>query len=94
MPSYLVTFTVKGLGPFPIDMLRYDCCYPASAEDAVKIMSRTSEPREITLKTHRAVSKTFLKLQIDDQKLPAVGRWKSFQWEISRSPSISPVSPL
>lgn len=31
------SFTVKGSGQFPLDMLRYDQCWPTGTDDASKI---------------------------------------------------------
>lgn len=40
-------FTVVGHGTFPFDMLRYDCCYPASPQDVANLEGR--DTREVTL---------------------------------------------
>ena len=32
-----VRFTAVGCGPFPMDMLRYDGCYPLRSEDVVTL---------------------------------------------------------
>lgn len=60
-------FTVKGNGMFPIDMLRYDNCWPATSEDAAKLAGRG--PREVTLGTRNRTA-------------PTVGRWPSFMWRV------------
>lgn len=33
----LVEFRVSGVGYFPVDMLRYDRCWPATTDDAVSV---------------------------------------------------------
>jgi len=58
-------FTISGRGNFPLDMLRYDCCYPSSPQDVSKIEGR--EPREITLIAANPFA-------------PTKGRWASFGW--------------
>jgi hypothetical protein len=58
-------FYVRGRGDFPFDMLRYDCCYPASTDDALKL-GETFIWRTICL---AATHGTFT---------PA--RWASFGW--------------
>lgn len=59
------TFAVAtGKGPFPMDMLRYDCCFPAKAEDAHEINST---------KDFRAIA-----LAQDHDK--ATGRWTPDRW--------------
>lgn len=64
------TATVKGEGYFPLDMLRYDKCYPAGEEDSAAIAG-TGE-REINV-----VHVSELRFSVFT---PA--RWRSFGWEI------------
>ncbi len=67
-----VTFQVTGTGRFPVDMLRYDLCWPANSdqsldiEDAVDTAVRP-KGRTITLK---------------GLKVPTVPRWASFGWTV------------
>jgi hypothetical protein len=61
-------FVVKGIGRFPIDMLRYDSAYPRTSEDATKIEnSLTGDLR-----------KWEISLCSESQFAPCVDRWKSF----------------
>jgi hypothetical protein len=58
---------------FPIDMLRYDRCYPASSKDASEITARIhyntgGKGDQVTLRTTKG---TLTK-----------GRWESFGWQI------------
>lgn len=39
-PSALYTYEVRGIGPFPLDMLRYDCAWPVSSEDVQAMAER------------------------------------------------------
>lgn len=64
-------FTVRGRGEFPLDMLRYDSCWPFSSLDAVK-MRREGEKREVVLRT--VVYKSGV--------VATVGRWHSFGWKV------------
>lgn len=51
--------TVEVRGPFPVDMLRYDSCYPASGEDANAIAhSFARRPREPYRVVVRALSQS------------------------------------
>lgn len=59
---------------FPLDMLRYDKCYPQSSVDVDKI--HASIRREFDY--YKA--DPFINLVSD--KLPTDGRWKSFGWKI------------
>lgn len=60
--------TVSGRGEFPMDMLRYDECYPYSVED-ISLMTERTCLREITLVCHRPCGSTY-------------ARWDSFGWEV------------
>lgn len=69
-------FQVKGRYPFPLDMLRYDCCWPAETEDVGKLDDLIdgvdldpSRTRYITLGTAKP-------------RAPTVERWQSFGWDV------------
>jgi hypothetical protein len=66
----LVEFQVQGNGEFPVDMLRYDSCWPArEATDSIAISA-----------SHRAkVSRTITLIGLRE---PTEGRWKSFGWKV------------
>ncbi len=61
-------FVVKGIGRFPIDMLRYDECYPRTSEDGIKIeQAVTGELR-----------KWEVSMCSNNRHAPTIGRWESF----------------
>lgn len=62
-------FKVKGVGRFPLDMLRYDSCWPASEEDAGRIGD-----------TFDGVGKKVIELAGINK--PATDRWNSFLWDV------------
>lgn len=76
MPTRKTTvqrFTVTGTGRFPLDMLRYDSCWPATQTDVHNmsdhghaVMGRC--PSTIALETHGE---------------PTSDRWASFGWEVA-----------
>jgi hypothetical protein len=68
------TFTVEGSGSFPIDMLRYDACWPQSERYDTPAIQQDpfSEPK----KRRRVV------LVTDNPSAPTVGRWESFTWKV------------
>ena len=75
----LIEFEVKGQLHFPIDMLRYDGCFPARGEDASRIEGtfehgRSREPVRVRL------------FKWSDAKSwkPEFGRWASFMWSVDR----------
>ena len=72
---HAVKFTVEGTFPFPVDMLRYDRCYPADSESAINITysnNHESGGLQVTL-IARVESK---------QWKPTEGRWQSFGWKV------------
>jgi hypothetical protein len=67
------------VGPFPLDMLRYDHCYPADSDDVARIHRsvdrRPNEPETGRITLHqRHPSKVH-------QLTP--GRWASFGWVVT-----------
>lgn len=69
--KYFVAFSVKGSGPFPLDMLRYDRCFPSGFAD-VKHLGETTWRREVRLVSFSAEAKAMIH---ED-------RWRSFGWEV------------
>lgn len=65
---------------FPVDMLRYDSCYPGDQESASKMMladgiyNKGRDKQELVIRLKH----------LDDRKdwYPTEGRWKSFGWNI------------
>lgn len=74
-----VTFEVRGTGPFPIDMLRYDSCIPASEADSnVIAVTHTPGYRRDTEKVVKLRKYTAVR-----GVAPATeGRWQSFGWTV------------
>jgi hypothetical protein len=74
--KHLVKFTARGNGIFPVDMLRYDRCFPADSESANNIaivdLHLRQETRNVVL--HKDVT--------SPKDLPTVARWNSFCWAI------------
>lgn len=68
-------FTVTGRVGFPIDMLRYDACYPATEADS-GLIYKTLEGGNT-----EAVS---VDLHMDHRtRGPTDGRWESFLWKVT-----------
>jgi hypothetical protein len=74
--QYIVSFRVEGRYPFPIDMLRYDRCWPASSDDAARIdYSRLPGNREVyIIKLYMAADHA--------GAVPTAARWSSFGWTV------------
>lgn len=76
-------FTVRGGGEFPLDMLRYDGCFPKDS-DAIRAISlihhdsvvdrATKAPRDVELIRYHAYKN-------DANLTPR--RWESFCWQIT-----------
>lgn len=72
------TFTVEGKYPFPVDMLRYDACWPKTSDDATQLAEAMRYvPRRTNLDKVRQV-----KLVTNAAERPTVGRWESFGWKV------------
>jgi hypothetical protein len=80
-------YTVEGRCAFPIDMLRYDCCWPATEQDANQIESindpmvdsREDKPYQITVETARNT-------RDHGRFIVTEGRWDSFNWKLVEGP--------
>lgn len=65
-------FEVTGEGNFPLDMLRYDTCYPSTQMD-VSLMGLTS------------LRVLFLSRRVQNRNdQPTIERWKSFGWTVGK----------
>jgi len=67
----LQKFVVKGLGQFPIDMLRYDQCFPLREDESAKIAKSW---RGLDIELGRHVT--------DESDEPSYDRWLSFGWKV------------
>lgn len=67
-------FTVAGVGAFPLDMLRYDRCFPQTQVD-VAAMSRVRGERVARHVCLESVS-------VGDPR-PTLRRWESFGWKVT-----------
>jgi len=93
MPTYVVTFKVRGSGAFPLDMLRYDACHPTRPDDVSKLMFNFTdddyhEQRTVQLKTYLNTSKKNAERLVSRGLTPSdtykdrQGRWASFGWHV------------
>jgi hypothetical protein len=67
------TFTVEGKGIFPADMLRYDCCWPVTTNDAIRMVFTAPFSVQKLRQIH---------LMTNAENRPTVGRWESFGWKV------------
>ena len=75
--QYTHLFTVTGRNVFPVDMLRYDMCWPVTSEDAVTIGAAIRRDRFGSADGTRSVR------LMTTEHPPTDGRWKSFGWTVS-----------
>ncbi len=76
---YVQTFYVTGSLSFPLDMLRYDACFPASQDAVGELIA--------ALGTHRERPKPFWRVELaryvrTKTEMPTVDRWASFMYEV------------
>lgn len=78
--KYVMHFRVVGRGFFPVDMLRYDQCWPTGQDDAANMIvdsvSLNAELRTIELS----------KWCRNQQAEPTTDRWASFGWQVQGKP--------
>lgn len=66
-------FTVVGSGRFPIDMLRYDACWPASSTDSEAVQHSMAHGTDRDVYTVRLT-------QAAGYHAPTDQRWASYGW--------------
>ena len=71
-------FRVRGNSGFPLDMLRYDACYPLCESDSARVFdsiyARDGVVREVEL-VHRSIDS-------EARFEPTHARWESFSWYV------------
>lgn len=73
---YTKDFTVRGKAYFPVDMLRYDECFPVDSADASNIekaLDGTSDEVFAVKLRHQTENRYWM---------PNEARWKSFFWTV------------
>ena len=76
-------FTVEGRGEFPLDMLRYDQCWPRGPEDAAKMEASYASELLDVVKDHGLGRRTIDLATIIRPGYPTVDRWASFGWVVT-----------
>lgn len=80
MALYVHTFKVRGGTRFPLDMLRYDACFPATGEDAAHMDDCLN--RDVSAKDRIEKAITLIHVSDHIRWTPTVGRWESFLWHV------------
>lgn len=70
------TYTVKAQREmsFPVDMLRYDTCWPSTGDQAVLLTS--------VIIPERSRLKGIVRITLTGTQRPTSARWKSFGWDV------------
>jgi len=93
--EYLIQFTVQCRNSisraFPIDMLRYDHCCPASEYDSGLIHETLSEFIPITDFTPKPITLNYYS-HGNRNWTPTNGRWQSFGYEVLNICTPKPIS--
>jgi hypothetical protein len=72
----LFNYKVTGKGQFPLDMLRYDSCFPATPNAVADLVI---DPRDTNYSKPRTV-------KISGCGKPTIARWASFGWTVESLP--------
>ena len=75
-----VIYTVTGRGQFPIDMLRYDCAWPLTGDDAAHITESFGADVGIRRWT------VTLESDMPRPAYPCIARWTSFGCQVEVRP--------
>jgi hypothetical protein len=71
-PKIRYEYYVTGKGEFPIDMLRYDSCWPLTSEDALKLVIEFGVPERGKMRS----------IRMGSYYPPTIARWQSFLWSV------------
>ena len=74
--KYFQTFTVESTFSFPIDMLRYDSCFPHTERDSGEITDSITSFKGFSVEVGRYVK--YKNIQ------PTIARWESFNCKVSK----------
>lgn len=79
---YHQSFTVSGRGQFPIDMLRYDTCFPVNPE-SVSVIYDCCSNHDLNALHNTEPVKVRLARYVDSKVTqPTIDRWRSFGWNV------------
>lgn len=68
-------WTIEGFGAFPIDMLRYDCCFPERESEDSYVIGQSHYPGLDERWTVRVLS---------HKPQPTLRRWESFLCRVTK----------
>ena len=74
------TFTMEGYDAFPLDMLRYDACWPMS-QDGIAELHASLDMRE---RAERRKAQKPFKVTLNTIGHVTTARWSTFGWRMSK----------
>jgi hypothetical protein len=74
----VATFKLEGYDQFPLDMLRYDACWPMD-QDSIAEMQASFDVRD---RVERRKERKPFKVTINTIGVMTPARWSSFGWRI------------
>jgi len=77
MKRYRHRATIQTESAFPVDMLRYDACYPSTERDSTVIQNSITD--------HDGVTVTVERIDTEAGGRWTLGRWRSFCCEIVKT---------
>lgn len=81
--AYYIRFAVEGTGYFPVDMLRYDGCYPSDTDAVLSVPIVPMGHRLDAYSGNKGIRLVRLVHVCSDRKWqPTAGRWESFGWRV------------
>jgi len=85
--KYFQCFTVKGSWAFPLDMLRYDHCFPTGEGlECISLSIRGIKPER-----HQSYSIRLGRWVDRWSQIPTLGRWASFGWYVDADSIVTDV---
>jgi hypothetical protein len=81
--AFVQNAVVSGRSAFPLDMLRYDSCFPATQDDVGKII--TSTERDPKKRSEEDVYIAIRRVVGNSSHPWTEGRWASFGWHLKPS---------
>jgi hypothetical protein len=81
--AYYYRVTVAGRVAFPMDMMRYDRCYPANETESYKIAAAIRHDGDAYHKEpDGSIKVELVAVSRNPRWTPTQGRWESFGWKV------------
>ncbi len=81
---YACKFRVIGKGHFPMDMLRYDQCFPRTTDDAIALVPSDHPADHVFAQANTREIELIKLANTKHGAMPTNARWASFGWRVMR----------